>query len=92
MSFLRGGNAPGSTNSCPDNKKKVQKTENSKKKKKILANHPHPLVSSYDFFLWNIHTCITWESNWLPQASRLPSLPPHYIITYDSMRYAISLY
>ena len=50
MSFLRGGNAPGSTNSCPDNKKRSKKLKTAKRKKKILANHPHPLVSSYDFF------------------------------------------
>jgi hypothetical protein len=36
-----------------------------------------------------MHTCITQGSNRIFQASHVPSFPPHYTITRDSMGYAI---
>jgi hypothetical protein len=36
-----------------------------------------------------MRTCITRSSNRIPQTSRVPSSPPYYTVTYDSMGYTI---
>ena len=91
--FVGAHNMPSPTNHFLENKKKekTQKQQN-RKGKNIPANQPPPqapLLSRYNFFSQNMHTCINLGSKRLPQASRIPS---NYIVTCDAMGYAILLY
>jgi len=64
-----------------------------KKKEKNYPSQPATTTSpvKLHFFWQNIYTCITFDSNRLTPASRVPSLPLHYTSTCDFIRYDILL-